>query len=154
MNKTLAACIILLAAAGAASAQEARDIGVGIVLGDTLGATGKLWLDKTSAVDLALGADAGSGNFTMYGDYLFHGWKAFPQPAQGKLAAYLGGGPRIQVRGDDTEFGVRAVLGASYFLKDPVEFFAEIGPLFRFTPDGGVYPVGSVGLRYYFKAWN
>src|SRR3989442_2670772 len=152
MKKTILACIALIAFSSAVNAEESKGFGAGLVLGDTLGATGKLWLDKYSAVDLALGADASHGNFTVYSDYLYHGWKALPQPAKGQLAAYMGGGPRIEVRDDATEFGLRAVLGVSYFFPhNPIEIFGDLGPFFRMTPDGGVYLVGSVGIRFYVK---
>ena len=155
MKRTLCLSILLLGVCGAASAQDARDIGAGIVLGDTLGATGKVWLDKYSAIDLNLGADSSSGNFTVSSDFLYHGWKALPQPSQGRLAAYIGGGPRIEARDDATEFGLKALLGLSYFMpKNPLEFYGELGPLFRMSPNGGVYLIGGVGVRFYFRKWN
>ena len=155
MKRSLWLLLALVSLSVAASAQDAKDIGVGLVLGDTLGATGKLWLDKFSAIDLNIGADSSHSNFTVSGDYLFHGWKALPQPSQGRLAAYIGGGPRIEAREPSTEFGLKAILGAAYYFpKNPIEIYGELGPLFRMTPDGGVYLVGSVGIRFYFKNWN
>ncbi len=143
---------VLIPSLGAA--QSAREIGVGLTAGDVIGASGKLWLDKFSALDLAMGQDISQGNFAVYGDFLYHGWKAFPQPSQGRLAAYVGGGPRIEAA-SEAEFGLRLISGASYWLEGhPLELFAELGPFFRMAPDGGVYVVGGVGLRYYFKSWN
>lgn len=155
MKRLLLMIVALLSLTSLARAQESGDAGVGLVLGDTLGATGKLWLDHYSAVDLNLGADSSTSNFTVSGDFLYHGWKAFPQPSQGRLAAYIGGGPRIEARNDATEFGLKAILGASYFLpKNPIEIYGELGPFFRMTPVGGVYLVGGVGVRFYFRNWN
>lgn len=155
MMRKIFAMIALLILPVSLRAQQARDLGVGFVLGDALGGSGKYWIDHISALDAGIGASADHGNFSIYGDYLYHGWKAFGQPKEGKLAAYLGGGPRIEARSDATEFGLRGVVGADYWLpRDPVELFAEVGPLIRMSPNGGIYVIGGVGVRYYFKSWN
>lgn len=154
MRKILLAFIILPGVSSTAWAKP-LDFGLGFVVGDTIGGTGKLWIDKYSAIDAAVGQGTSQGNFVFYADYLYHGWKAFPQPKSGRLAAYVGGGPRVESITNDTEVGVRAVAGASYWLnKNPFEFFAELGPMFRMKPTGGAYVIGGFGVRYYFKGWN
>ncbi len=137
-------------AAGASSswAQEANDLGAGVMLGDPTGATAKLWLTDTHALDAGLGINT---HLTLYGDYLWHSWSVLPQPSEGKLPVYLGLGAQLATRSPN-EFGVRTVAGIAYWLPaNPVEIFFEVVPLFRFSSPSGTDINAVVGLRYYFK---
>ena len=139
----------LLAAAGPVRAQKAGDVGVGVILGNPTGVTGKAWIDGSQAVDAGLGF---STRLAAYGDYLWHSWTALPQPSEGKLPLYLGLGAQVRTF-HDPEFGLRAVAGAAYWLpRDPVEIFVEIVPVFRLAPRDGVGLDAGLGLRYYFKS--
>jgi hypothetical protein len=143
----LAACI--LACAGAARAQQAGDLGAGVVVGRPIGATAKYWLDGTKALDLGVGF---SDDPVAYGDFLWHGWDLFPQPARGKLGGYVGLGPRIQAA-PDTQFALRTIAGVDYWVdKQPIELFVEAGPVFRMTPTGDVDADVGLGVRFYFGA--
>src|SRR5690606_19289039 len=46
-------------------------LGLGILLGDPTGFTGKYWMDQRSAADFGLAFDFGD-YFVIYGDYLYH----------------------------------------------------------------------------------
>lgn len=144
----LAACAALVAAAcGAAGATslEIKEVGAGVVLGEPLGATAKFWLDDHLAFDA--GAGISDGNAAFWADALWHEWSLFPQPAQGRLGGYIGVGPQIRT-GDEARFGFRTVVGATFRPTGrPLEFFAEVGPMFRLTQGGTVDPVGGVGVR-------
>ena len=49
------------------------------------------------------------------------------------------------------EIGVRTVAGLTWRItRQPIEFFAEAGPVFRMTPSGGVDADGGIGVRFYF----
>ena len=150
MKKTLLAFVCLVAAASPLWAQKAGDAGVGVILGNPTGVTGKVFLDGSQAVDLGLGV---STHFTAYGDYLCHGWNVLPQPAEGKLPVYIGLGAQVRAF-HDAELGIRTVVGIAYWLpRNPVEIFCEIVPVFRVAPrDEGVGLDGVLGLRYYFKS--
>ena len=138
----LAALLTLVVPASAAG-----DLGGGVVLGEPIGGSAKLWLDDRLAVDL--GAGLSDGNAAFWGDALWHDWTLLPQPKEGRLGAYLGVGPQIRT-GDETHFGIRTIAGACYrFAGHPLELFAEAGPLFRLTQGGHVDAVGGVGLRVY-----
>jgi hypothetical protein len=143
--------IIALACAAAAPAAAAAtsavtEVGVGVIVGDPIGGTAKLWLGPDYAVDLGIGY---SGSTVLWGDVLYHAWNLFPPIDEGKLGLYFGAGPRIET-GDDTEFGVRTLAGVSWRLsRQPMEFFAEMGPVFRLTQGGGVGIDGGVGVRLY-----
>ena len=150
LKKTLSfAFVCLLAAVAPSMAQEAGKAGVGVVIGAPTAITGKLWLDHKSAIDAGLGWDH---RFTVYGDYLWHGWDVLPQPPQGKMPVYLGLGAQVRAF-DDTDFGIRTVLGIAYWLPhNPVEIFLELVPVFHLTRDPGVGLDAGLGLRYYFKS--
>ena len=118
MKNILLALVCLVAAANPLWAQKAGDLGAGAMLGNPTGVTGKLWLSEAHALDAGLGV---STHFTAYADYLWHTWTVVPQPAQGKLGLYFGAGGQVRAF-HDSEFGVRAVAGVSYWLpRSPVE---------------------------------
>ncbi|HBB66547.1 MAG: hypothetical protein A2X28_07955 [Elusimicrobia bacterium GWA2_56_46] len=147
MKIPLALFCALTFAASPLRAQKAGDFGAGVVLGDPSGATAKLWLDDSRALDMGLGLD---GDVTLYGDYLWHSWKVLPQPAKGRLPVYLGLGAQL---GDDhhSGLGLRAVAGAAYWLpRDTVEIFLDIVPVFFLSHDDAAEVNVNIGLRYYF----
>ncbi len=146
-NKMLFAFVCLVALAAPVRAQKAGNFGAGVVIGAPTGATGKLWINDTQALDMGL---AWNSQLTVYGDYLWHGWNILPQPAKGKLPLYFGVGAQVRTF-DDSEFSVRTVAGIAYWLpNNPVEIFAELVPLFHLTRHTGAGIDGSVGVRYYF----
>jgi hypothetical protein len=122
-------------------------LGVGVIVGDPMGGTAKLWLNDTVAVDFGVGL---SGDAALWGDVLWHAFDLLPQPPQGRLGMYVGMGPRVEAA-DDTEFGLRTMLGLTWRLpRHPIELFAEAGPVFRLTQGGHVDADGGVGVRFYF----
>lgn len=142
----LSAVALLVSAAGAARAQAAKEVGIGVIAGDPTGGTAKVWLDKQIALDFGVGF---SGDAAFWGDALYHMDNLLPQPSEGRLSVYLGAGPRIEA-GREGEFGVRTIGGLSWRInKQPLEFFAEAGPVFRVTQGGGVGADGGVGVRLY-----
>jgi hypothetical protein len=150
MKNLLAALAFAFAAAVAASAFDTiKEAGIGVIAGDPIGGTAKLWFDRDYAVDLGVGY---SGSTVLWGDLLYHAWNLLPPIEEGKLGLYFGAGPRIET-GDDAEFGVRAIAGLSWRLtRQPMELFAEMGPVFRVTQGGGVGVDGGVGVRFYLGA--
>ena len=145
MKTLLLACALAVTGVGA-SAQTFKEIGLGVIAGDPIGGTAKLWFDGEHAIDVGVGY---SGNPVFWGDLLWHGWHLLPQPPEGRLGLYLGAGPRLEAA-PDTKFGIRTIAGLSWRLnKEPLELFAEAGPVFRMTPNGGVDADGGVGVRVY-----
>lgn len=130
------------------SAQEAGDIGAGVILGSPTGGTAKFWINGVWALDAGVGL---SRDLTLYGDYLWHSWAAKPRPAAGKLPLYLGLGAQLKTLSPN-EFGVRAAAGIAYWLpRNPIEIFLEIVPVFSLRRDGGIDVGAGAGVRYYFK---
>lgn len=148
--KTLLALVCLLAAGtGQLWAQNAGGLGAGIALGSQTGPTAKYWLNGGRAIDAGLGFN---NSLTLYGDYLWHSWRVFPQPAEGKIPAYLGLG--AQFGGSSrhgNNVGVRGVAGVAYWLpRNPLEIFLEIVPVIYVSDTGGTSVDANIGLRYYF----
>jgi hypothetical protein len=145
--KTMILASVLALVSVPARAQQVGGFGAGVILGDPTGLTVKTWLDATRALDAGVGF---SGDAAFYADYLWTAWDLFPQPSQGKLGAYVGGGPRLEFD-RDTEFGLRTLAGATYWVANrPIEIFFEAGPVFRLAPDRGVDVDGGLGVRFYF----
>jgi len=146
MKFAIAAALLAgLAASAHAADPGTQEVGVGVVLGEPIGGTAKLWLDDRLAADVGVGLS--DGNLGFWADALWHDWTLLPQPTIGRLGAYLGAGPQIRT-GDDARFGIRTIGGLSYRpTGHPLEFFAEVGPLFRFTQGGHVDAVGGIGVR-------
>jgi len=150
--KILVTLVCLLAAGiTPAAAQNSGAAGAGVILGDPTGITGKFWLNNGRALDVGLGLN---DNVTIYGDYLWHSWRVFPQPSEGKLPAYLGLGAQIgNTSHHDSSLGLRAVAGLAYWLPhDPVEIFLELVPVLNLSHDTGLHLNAGLGVRYYFKA--
>lgn len=122
--------------------------GLGLILGSPTGISAKYWLDKTHALDAALGF----GDMSIHADYLWHRWDMLPQPQSGKLATYWGLGAEVKDKRKDTEFGVRAVGGIAYnFPRHPVDVFLEVVPVLELSPNAGIGVGAGLGVRYYFK---
>ena len=134
-------------------------MGLGLSLGSPTGITGKYFLTDIHAVDFGWGSN---GETVLWADYLWHGWKAFDQLAEGpiaengRLVAVLGVGGRFENEGsgEDDKLGVRGVLGASYFMKKaPVEFTLEMAPVINIVGGGSDFDV-ALAVRYYFLRFN
>jgi hypothetical protein len=141
--------VLALLCAGPARAQKAGDLGLGVILGDPIGATAKYMFNQRDAVQATLGV---SEKLTFTADYVWHGWSLTPQPKRGPLALYLAGGVRLEDQ-DDFDFGIRTMLGVSYWPKlanREAEFFVELGPTYRLTNDFRVRVDGGFGVRMYF----
>ncbi|MDE2491834.1 MAG: hypothetical protein KGM24_13390 [Elusimicrobia bacterium] len=148
-NLVLTLTLALAAAAALPAAAAPSELGVGVALGEPIGVTAKVPLNGPWAADA--GAGLSDGNFGLWGDALWNDPTLLPQPRKGKLTAYAGAGPQLRT-GGDMRFGLRTIVGASYrFDGHPIELYAEVGPMFRFTQGGHVDPVGAVGLRLYFQ---
>lgn len=148
MKKLVVSGVMLFIFSLPAFSQKKGDFGAGAVLGDPTSVTAKYWLSDTQALDAGLGY---SNRFAVNADYLWHAWKIFPQPEKGKMPGYLGLGFLFRTF-STLEVGIRTMAGLAYwFPNDPIEIFAELGPVFRLSHGGGVDLNGGIGLRYYFQ---
>lgn len=144
--KSVLISLALAAAVPASALGPVKEAGAGVIAGDPIGGTAKLWFDDAYALDLGVGF---SGSTALWGDMLYHAWNLLPRPEEGRLGVYFGAGPRLETA-DDVEFGVRTIAGVSWRLsRQPIELFVEAGPVFRVTQGGSVDADGGVGLRLY-----
>lgn len=133
-------------------AQE-RGLGLGIILGEPTGISGKLWLDKDKAIDFGLAYSLADSHesFSIHIDNLYHVNDLID--ALYLMPVYYGFGARFRV-GDkrDDSFGVRGVIGVLLYLDEaPVDFFFEIAPVFKLLPETALGLDIGLGGRYYFN---
>ncbi len=140
-----------------AMAERSGDQGIGLMLGNPSGFSYKFWLNDDMAIDGAAGI--AQSEFDIHATLLWHlhGWskniKGFEGAnREGDFPLYFGIGPRLLFEHDE-EFGIRFPVGLSYLPNDSLwEFFGEVAPVFRITPDTGIDGDFAIGLRYYFPA--
>ena len=146
MKKLLGALLLVLLVVPA-RAQQAGKLGAGLMLGSPTGATAKYWTSDKLAIDGGLGF----GNaFVFYADLVYNDWSLLPAPKGDKTAFMLSAGPRVATD-DGGQFGIRTMAGAGWWPGGkPIEVFAELGPVFKLTPDDKVGLDGALGFRYYF----
>lgn len=153
-----------------------RQYGVGVMLGDPTGLSGKAWLSRTSAIDAGLGAYAwgppgdcvrggpapavcahgwDQSTMSVHADYLWES-KIF----EGRVAQldwHLGGGARAlfvsgRCVGDCWDLGARAPVGLDLTFQQPtfLEVFLELAPAFYVVPVAFLSFEGAFGVRGYF----
>lgn len=171
--------LALLWGAGNARATEVgyqRQYGLGVMLGDPTGLSGKAWLSRTNAIDAGLGAygygppggcfrngpnppacDRGWGRSTIsvHADYL---WES--KIVEGRLAQldwHIGGGARVLFLSDPCaydcwELGVRGPVGLDLTFARPnfLEVFFELAPALYVVPVAFLSFEGALGVRGYF----
>src|SRR5262245_3579462 len=118
-------------------------LGLGVILGEPTGLSGKYWIDaqRKAAVDVgAAWSLSGDNDFHLHGDYLFHNYSILQDALQvrtGKLPLYFGVGARVQFRENrDDKVGIRIPVGLSYLVEGaPLELFGELAPVVDVAPD-------------------
>jgi hypothetical protein len=133
-----------------AHAALAGNFGAGVTVGDPFGPTVKYWTTNRQAFDAGIGF---ADDPIIYADYLWHNFQLLPQVEGLRIAPYIGVGPRFQFRdhNDDDEFGFRVPLGVTFLMtRQPIEFYAEVVPVFQVSPDTDGDFDGGVGVRIYF----
>lgn len=151
--------VALTLAAAPLFAERRGDQGVGLMIGNPSGLSYKFWLDEAAAIDGAVGID--QGEFDIHATFLWHSfnWTDRVQEGfakditdKGGLPLYFGVGPRVLFH-DNVEFGLRFPVGLSFLPNNqPWEFFTELAPVVRMTPDVGLDFDFGVGARYTFPA--
>ncbi|RPI66894.1 MAG: hypothetical protein EHM43_10530, partial [Ignavibacteriae bacterium] len=140
----------------AASAQgpKGKDFGFGIILGEPLGLTAKMWTSNENAWQAHVGASY-FGAPRIQADYLWHLnvfksqiVKLIAGPGLGIGFGHEGSGFWYKDKGqkywynrEDTSFGfgVRVITGINIIPRaTPIEIFLELGPMIGIYPDFGV----------------
>jgi hypothetical protein len=135
-----------------ASAAGGGDFGLGIILGEPTGISGKLWISANSAVDGAAAWSLGNNEaLHLHADYLLHNFSLI-EVEKGRLPFYYGIGGRIRFAdvGDDF-IGVRIPVGLTYLFESaPLDIFLEVVPILDLAPDTDFDLNAAVGARYFF----
>ena len=125
------------------------NFGIGLVIGEPgdWGITGKIWMARSSALQLGLNVDDGT---VLQGDYLWH-YYDLVHPSRGEWPLYVGVGGAVALEGEGA-FAVRGPLGMDYLFDSvPVDLFVEVVPLIWFFDGGNDFRVDAgIGARYFF----
>ena len=148
---------VVMACASSAAAQRGGDFGLGLVIGDPTGLSGKAFVSETNAIDFAVGLGfIGGDHLHVHADYLWH-FDVKRWPAE-QLDLYLGVGPKLGIgfghganHGDRVGLGARAPFGlAMRFLEAPFDVFVEVAAGLWLIPDPGFDLDAAIGGRYWF----
>lgn len=149
------------------SPETSRPFGLGVILGEPAGVTGKYWIDRRSAVDTTLSYSF-SDYFLLFADYLYHFPGAFGRSSQfaSQLNPYVGVGAELFLQTQDTGnqgrtyfrsdqgpagFGIRIPLGIEWRSgSPPLGVFVEIAPGVGVIPATYGFVQGGAGIRFYF----
>ena len=149
-----AAALLLASLPGTTRAND-EGFGLGFIAGEPTGVSGKLWMGRTTALDMAVAwssEGASNDDLQLQADHVWHDFNLI-NVDEGRLPVYYGIGARVRFdegEGDD-RFGARFPVGLAYlFQGNRVDAFGEIVPTLELTPDTDLDIEGGIGLRYFF----
>lgn len=129
-----------------------RNFGLGVIIGNPTGISGKLWVNEVNAVDFGLGYSFfGKNDFlSLHADYLYHDNELIK--TEYTTPVYYGFGVRIRLHDKERgSFGIRGAAGILIYLdKIPVDVFFELAPVFKLLPETALNLDFGLGARYYF----
>jgi hypothetical protein len=147
------AIIALIVTVSPSASQPPGDFGMGIMLGEPTGFSGKLWLSSRSAVDggIAWSFDGPDDGMQIHSDYLRHDFQLI-HADEGAFGLYYGIGGRLEVNEHaDDKLGLRIPIGLNYLFEGaPMDLFVEFAPIMNVTPDTDFEPSAAIGARYFF----
>jgi len=168
MSKYLIPILAILMIVTASFAQRSG-FGLGIIIGEPTGITGKYWLSGKSAIDGAIAWSMHGENLHLHGDYLVHKFDLI-KVSKGSFPFYYGIGARFRFGDNDHNdfidhdhswwgnhhhddvFGIRVPFGLDYlFGSDPFDIFLEVVPILDLVPDTEVNFNAAIGFRFWFK---
>ncbi|MCW8804717.1 MAG: hypothetical protein OQK57_09980 [Ignavibacteriaceae bacterium] len=130
---------------------QSNGIGVGLIVGEPTGISGKYWTGSTTAFDAGLAWSFIDENaFQIHADYIFHNMRMITIP-DGKLPFYYGIGARLKTA-TDVQLGVRVPLGLAYIFQNaPIDIFIEVVPILDLLPKTDFQISVALGARYFFN---
>ena len=157
--------LALVASSFAANAQSSG-FGLGIMLGEPTGISGKYWIGSDRALDFGLAWGVWNGTYLhLHADYLFHNMELI-KVTKGKLPLYYGPGLRMRswtggrywrkgewhdYDGSHVDLGIRFPVGVAYLFDGaPVDLFLEVVPTLDLVPATGLEFDAALGARYWF----
>ncbi len=150
MKRLLCLTILSVIANFSLLAQESG-FGIGIILGEPTGLSGKYWVSSHNAIDGGVAwSFRHSGFFHLHGDYLWH----FPDVIQSteKFTPYLGFGGRFGATKGKALIGVRVPVGMTFIPRGaPVDVFLELAPILDLAPATELSFNAGIGVRFFFQ---
>lgn len=158
--------VLVLTVSSFAVKAQSSGFGLGLMIGDPTGVSGKLWLsDGDRALDFGLAWGVYGRYVHVHADYLFHN-NSLITVSKGTLALYYGPGVRVRSwsggrywnRGkwedyDGSRLGVgaRFPVGLDYMFEGaPVDVFLEVVPSLDLVPSTAFDFDAAIGARYWF----
>lgn len=126
-----------------------KKIGVGAVIGQPIGVTGKVYLDRRGrhAVDATLGFQMRDGGYG-HASYLFHPF-VLVRTTKFELPWHIGGGAFWGTA--QKSAGLRGSVGLDLDITDtPIQLFGDVFAGLGVAPEAGLGLGLSAGARYYF----
>jgi hypothetical protein len=145
--------LTILALASVKGYSQDKGFGLGVIIGEPTGLSGKYWLDGSHAIDMGLAYSFVHPDRTisLHADYLFHDETTLRSPL--RLPVYYGFGARLHFgNGSGNSFGARGVVGVVWIPGTaPVDLFIELAPVFNLFPKTSLHIDLAIGGRYYFE---
>jgi hypothetical protein len=140
----------LLALPGIAEARD-REFGLGLIVGEPTGVSGKLWLSRTTAMDGAVAwSTARDDELHLQGDFVWHDFGLFAVD-RGALPLFYGVGGRVRLNRGSDRLGIRFPIGLAYIFEGSrFDVFMEAAPTLDLAPRTDVELTAGVGVRYFF----
>ena len=142
--------LLILVASSILHAQD-KGFGIGVVLGEPTGISGKGWVSEKNAIGGGLAwSFRRTGSIHVHADYLWHFLHAIHSPS--RFVPYAGPGVRIGGGRGGGVFGIRIVGGIGFWPPDsPLDIFAELAPIVDLAPATELSFNGGIGIRFFFK---
>ncbi|MEK6555551.1 MAG: hypothetical protein AABZ31_09950 [Bdellovibrionota bacterium] len=144
-----------------ASAAQAKQLGVGLILISPTGLSTNYFLDKNTSIDTAWAWSMNDDDQNLYvhATYLFHRPRLIKLDRTA-LDVHFGGGLRMiswddrpgrnKKHDDETYLGLRGAMGLSYTFKPSVEVFSEVSMTMDVIPETDADVDIAIGARFYF----
>ncbi|MEE2787214.1 MAG: hypothetical protein VX589_07735 [Myxococcota bacterium] len=149
-------CLIIMLPTFGHGGERPGRIGVGLMLGEPTGLSGKLFFDDRHAVDAGLSFSFIRDSFHVHADYLVHVSEMDGKFDGGRWSPYVGVGGMIRVADregtqNDGRLGVRIPIGVALHLdRRPFDVFFEFVPGMGLLPETRFDLGGAIGGRYFF----
>jgi len=136
----------------ATAGSNSSGFGMGIMLGEPSGLSGKLWSGGNNAFDFGLAwSTSKNSGVAFHADYVWHKMDMISVD-KGALPFYYGIGVRYRNRDNsDDNIGVRVPFGLDYlFAQSAFDVFFEVVPILDLAPDTDFDINVALGGRYFF----
>jgi hypothetical protein len=127
-----------------------KQFGLGLIIGEPTGLSGKLRLSHYNSIDAGMAwSFRRSGHLHLHADYL---WE-FPDVirASEEFTLFAGIGGRLTFGKREGVLGLRIVGGLAWLPRNsPLELFMEVAPILDIVPATDFSANGGIGVRFFF----